>query len=212
MSFTQWFTRSCPTVPWTPAAIATFSFVPTPSAEATRSGSDIPVKSGGNSPPNPPTSPTTPGVKVERIASFARATAPIFASISTPASAYRSGRGSVTARIVAASEESHAGRPPPRRILESERQSHDLVRGGVSGDDLHVRRGKAERLGHEREDVPVRLALLGRGLHRQLERAPVHAEDPAARGPGRDAKAETCLLYTSPSPRDGLLSRMPSSA
>ena len=26
------------------------------------------------------------------------------------------------------------------------------------------------------------------------------------------ARAETCLLYTSPSPRDGLLSRMPSSA
>ena len=26
------------------------------------------------------------------------------------------------------------------------------------------------------------------------------------------AKRETCLLYTSPSPRDGLLSRMPSSA
>ena len=26
------------------------------------------------------------------------------------------------------------------------------------------------------------------------------------------ASAETCLLYTSPSPRDGLLSRMPSSA
>ena len=27
-----------------------------------------------------------------------------------------------------------------------------------------------------------------------------------------DSKAKTCLLYTSPSPRDGLLSRMPSSA
>ena len=26
------------------------------------------------------------------------------------------------------------------------------------------------------------------------------------------AKAQSCLLYTSPSPRDGLLSRMPSSA
>ena len=26
------------------------------------------------------------------------------------------------------------------------------------------------------------------------------------------ARAKTCLLYTSPSPRDGLLSRMPSSA
>ncbi len=87
MSFTQWFTRSCPTVPWTPAAIATFSFVPTPSAEATRSGSDIPVKSGRNSPPKPPTSPTMPFVNVERIAFFARATAAIFASISTPASA-----------------------------------------------------------------------------------------------------------------------------
>ena len=28
----------------------------------------------------------------------------------------------------------------------------------------------------------------------------------------RNAIAQTCLLYTSPSPRDGLLSRMPSSA
>ena len=28
----------------------------------------------------------------------------------------------------------------------------------------------------------------------------------------RDAAASICLLYTSPSPRDGLLSRMPSSA
>ena len=29
---------------------------------------------------------------------------------------------------------------------------------------------------------------------------------------GCATNAETCLLYTSPSPRDGLLSRMPSSA
>ena len=29
---------------------------------------------------------------------------------------------------------------------------------------------------------------------------------------GELAKAQSCLLYTSPSPRDGLLSRMPSSA
>ena len=29
---------------------------------------------------------------------------------------------------------------------------------------------------------------------------------------GRDVKVVDCLLYTSPSPRDGLLSRMPSSA
>ena len=31
-------------------------------------------------------------------------------------------------------------------------------------------------------------------------------------GTGDDAVTYTCLLYTSPSPRDGLLSRMPSSA
>ena len=30
--------------------------------------------------------------------------------------------------------------------------------------------------------------------------------------PHSDAYIEACLLYTSPSPRDGLLSRMPSSA
>ena len=29
---------------------------------------------------------------------------------------------------------------------------------------------------------------------------------------GTNGKGSTCLLYTSPSPRDGLLSRMPSSA
>ena len=33
-----------------------------------------------------------------------------------------------------------------------------------------------------------------------------------AKGPPFPANAESCLLYTSPSPRDGLLSRMPSSA
>ena len=31
-------------------------------------------------------------------------------------------------------------------------------------------------------------------------------------GLGGNAKDNNCLLYTSPSPRDGLLSRMPSSA
>ena len=33
-----------------------------------------------------------------------------------------------------------------------------------------------------------------------------------AAGPELLAECRTCLLYTSPSPRDGLLSRMPSSA
>ena len=40
----------------------------------------------------------------------------------------------------------------------------------------------------------------------------IMADDLAAKQSLRDANATICLLYTSPSPRDGLLSRMPSSA
>ena len=40
-----------------------------------------------------------------------------------------------------------------------------------------------------------------------IEQALVELDIPAGK-----AQAFTCLLYTSPSPRDGLLSRMPSSA
>ena len=38
------------------------------------------------------------------------------------------------------------------------------------------------------------------------------AEEETARDNEEAAYANACLLYTSPSPRDGLLSRMPSSA
>ena len=44
------------------------------------------------------------------------------------------------------------------------------------------------------------------GHNAQIENAAVSGEAVTSRGPGG------CLLYTSPSPRDGLLSRMPSSA
>ena len=45
----------------------------------------------------------------------------------------------------------------------------------------------------------------------QMSAARIKLED-AFRGVNADALREDCLLYTSPSPRDGLLSRMPSSA
>ena len=67
--------------------MATFSFVPTPSVERHEHGLLYFEKSGRNRPPNPPTSPRTPGVKVERMAALARASAAAFASMSTPASA-----------------------------------------------------------------------------------------------------------------------------
>src|SRR5262245_52397896 len=89
MSLTQWLTRSAPQVSWRPISIATLSFVPTPSVDATRTGSRYLEKSGRKRPPKPPTSPRTPGVNVERIAAFARASAAALASMSTPASAYR---------------------------------------------------------------------------------------------------------------------------
>ena len=53
---------------------------------------------------------------------------------------------------------------------------------------------------------------------RQLERragrasAPASPVAPASAARAAAAAARACLLYTSPSPRDGLLSRMPSSA
>ena len=39
-----------------------------------------------------------------------------------------------------------------------------------------------------------------------------HVRDPDTGVPSRKLEYYRCLLYTSPSPRDGLLSRMPSSA
>ena len=49
------------------------------------------------------------------------------------------------------------------------------------------------------------------GLYRHLQRLPVAFHDRWASGQLL-SRGTTCLLYTSPSPRDGLLSRMPSSA
>ena len=50
-------------------------------------------------------------------------------------------------------------------------------------------------------------------IKRQLARAEErHGGKVVVVGIGSAGPIETCLLYTSPSPRDGLLSRMPSSA
>ena len=59
----------------------------------------------------------------------------------------------------------------------------------------------------------------GRGKSRKRARFSKDREKKAGEGRGRDNRGKVserprnpCLLYTSPSPRDGLLSRMPSSA
>ena len=51
------------------------------------------------------------------------------------------------------------------------------------------------------------------GIHQQIVRDNAVRRDAAdSRGFDTAHEAGACLLYTSPSPRDGLLSRMPSSA
>ena len=66
---------------------ATTSLVPTPSAEATRTGSVIPDSSGRNRPPKLPISVRTPGVKVDFASFLTRARPCSWASMSTPAAA-----------------------------------------------------------------------------------------------------------------------------
>src|SRR4051812_1933194 len=89
MSFTQWFTRSSPTVPWRPVRKASFSLVPTPSVLATRTGCRAP-RGTRYSPPNEPSSLSVSGVAVERTSSATPTIARCAASMSTPAAAYES--------------------------------------------------------------------------------------------------------------------------
>ena len=62
---------------------------------------------------------------------------------------------------------------------------------------------------------PISRAELSRRTHLSKASITSLAAELAARGLVREGSPDrngTCLLYTSPSPRDGLLSRMPSSA
>ena len=53
--------------------------------------------------------------------------------------------------------------------------------------------------------------LIDGGRHREVEKD-IRDMILRSEGDGSDFLSKGCLLYTSPSPRDGLLSRMPSSA
>ncbi len=85
MSLTQWLTRHCPTVSCRPVAKASLSFVPTPSALDTSTGSR--VSSGTRySPPNAPSSDRVKRSRVEATSAFRLSLARSAASRSTPAS------------------------------------------------------------------------------------------------------------------------------
>ena len=60
--------------------------------------------------------------------------------------------------------------------------------------------------GQDPQEVTVEMAL------KYIEEKQAKSKKKPAKKKKAPAKKKTCLLYTSPSPRDGLLSRMPSSA
>src|SRR5918998_995502 len=66
MSLTQWLTRSRPIVLCVFVSKATLSFVPTPSAEATRTGARIEGNEPSNMPPKLPISESVRALKVAR--------------------------------------------------------------------------------------------------------------------------------------------------
>ena len=98
--------------------------------------------------------------------------------------------------------------PESRRLLNGASPSHCEIGGTQKGDTLNDRNLLSSRAqaddANERQDLPICGTQTGETLLRQ-----------DLLTPSASAKVYgeyTCLLYTSPSPRDGLLSRMPSSA
>ena len=79
-------TRSMPTVSCRPASMASRSLVPTPSVEATSTGSRNPAALRSNSAPNPPSPPIAPVRPVLRASGLIASTSASPASMSTPAS------------------------------------------------------------------------------------------------------------------------------
>ena len=74
--------------------------------------------------------------------------------------------------------------------------SDDFAELGISAPVLKV----VQQLGYE-QPSPV-----------QAQSIPILLNGQNLLGTAQTGTGKTCLLYTSPSPRDGLLSRMPSSA
>src|SRR5680860_1874029 len=97
--------------------------------------------------------------------------------------------------------------------------------GGVKVGDIELARRLTAALLAETQPQPEGVAIRGDGMRaaiavvdqsfgeERLKRRGECAHDcpPAARSTRSAARASSCLLYTSPSPRDGLLYRMPSS-
>ena len=93
-------------------------------------------------------------------------------------------------------------------------ESMGLARTAAGGIAPPTSQGLSDYMNpYTRDVVDYQTELMNQGLDQRL--AGLNAGFSGAYGGSRHGLAEgnmTCLLYTSPSPRDGLLSRMPSSA
>src|SRR5664279_6330457 len=102
-----------------------------------------------------------------------------------------------------------SGQPPPRTEGEANGEWIIVDCGAAV---VHVMQPAIREYYHLEElwgEKPVKMKIESKAP-RLVKAAPAARERPMAREAGRNRP--TCLLYTSPSPRDGLLSRMPSSA
>ena len=131
----QWLTMSAPTPRTVPSRAASSTLVPTPSVEATSTGSSIAASAlAENAPPKLPTPRTTSAPWVRSTAVRIWATARVPSSMSTPAAAYDVRRGP---------------RRPPADVaadlhpLEVD-AGHRLVRGGAGGGQVGPEPGDGE--------------------------------------------------------------------
>ena len=89
---------------------------------------------------------------------------------------------------------------PKAHEVETLDPGEEIAIGGV-----HIRR---LTVGHATSDEPAERLRLGRAAFLRRKRKEKREKERAE----AEARREDCLLYTSPSPRDATLSRMPSSA
>ena len=73
--------------------------------------------------------------------------------------------------------------------------------------------GKAKKQGYkDRKDESIAMRIKKKRTKKQLRASANESYGKFGSKAKKSGKINSCLLYTSPSPRDGLLSRMPSSA
>ena len=78
------------------------------------------------------------------------------------------------------------------------------IDGDLKDVDVAVKDGKINKIGEISEEAKETINVEGQTVLPGCIDTQTHFREPGS--------TDTCLLYTSPSPRDGLLSRMPSSA